>query len=123
MAKLTKEAFIESLKEMSIKEVMELVEAMKEEFGIDPMAAMAVAAAPAEGGSEEKTSVKVVLKADNGKKIPVIKAVQTVLGLSLMDAKKIVDALPATIKENIKPEEAESIRSALAEAGADVVVE
>lgn len=123
MAKLTKETFIESLKEMSIKEVMELVEAMKEEFGIDPMAAMAVAAAPAEGGSEEKTSVKVVLKADNGKKIPVIKAVQTVLGLSLMDAKKIVDALPATIKENIKPEEAESIRSALAEAGADVVVE
>lgn len=123
MAKLTKETFIESLKEMSIKEVMELVEAMKEEFGIDPMAAMAVAAAPAEGGSEEKTSVKVVLKADNGKKIPVIKAVQTVLGLSLMDAKKIVDALPATIKENIKPEEAESIRAALVEAGADVLVE
>ncbi|AKF41238.1 MULTISPECIES: 50S ribosomal protein L7/L12 [Mycoplasmopsis] len=123
MAKLTKETFIESLKEMSIKEVMELVEAMKEEFGIDPMAAMAVAAAPAEGGSEEKTSVKVVLKADNGKKIPVIKAVQTVLGLSLMDAKKIVDALPATIKENIKPEEAESIRAALVEAGADVSVE
>ncbi|SYV97778.1 50S ribosomal protein L7/L12 [Mycoplasmopsis edwardii] len=123
MAKLTKETFIESLKEMSIKEVMELVEAMKEEFGIDPMAAMAVAAAPAEGGSEEKTSVKVVLKADNGKKIPVIKAVQTVLGLSLMEAKKIVDALPATIKENIKPEEAESIRAALVEAGADVSVE
>ncbi|EIE40366.1 50S ribosomal protein L7/L12 [Mycoplasmopsis canis UF31] len=123
MAKLTKETFIESLKEMSIKEVMELVEAMKEEFGIDPMAAMAVAAAPTEGGSEEKTSVKVVLKADNGKKIPVIKAVQTVLGLSLMDAKKIVDALPATIKENIKPEEAESIRAALVEAGADVSVE
>lgn len=123
MAKLTKETFIESLKEMSIKEVMELVEAMKEEFGIDPMAAMAVAAAPAEGGAEEKTSVKVVLKADNGKKIPVIKAVQAVLGLSLMDAKKVVDALPAVIKENIKPEEAESIRATLAEAGAEVSVE
>ncbi|WP_027121257.1 50S ribosomal protein L7/L12 [Mycoplasma leonicaptivi] len=123
MAKLTKETFIESLKEMSIKEVMELVEAMKEEFGIDPMAAMAVAAAPSEGGSEEKSSVKVVLKADNGKKIPVIKAVQEVLGLSLMEAKKVVDGVPATIKENISPEEAEGIRAKLVEAGAEVSVE
>ncbi|UWV94378.1 50S ribosomal protein L7/L12 [Mycoplasmopsis cynos] len=121
--KLTKETFVESLKEMSIKEVMELVEAMKEEFGIDPMGAMAIAAAPTEGGAEEKTSVKVVLKADNGKKIPVIKAVQAVLGLTLMEAKKIVDALPATIKENINPEEAEQIRATLAEAGAEVSVE
>ncbi|QCZ36551.1 50S ribosomal protein L7/L12 [Mycoplasma nasistruthionis] len=123
MAKLTKELFIESLKEMSIKEVMELVDAMKEEFGIDPMAAVAVAAAPAEGGSEEKTSVKVVLKADNGKKVAIIKAVKEILDIALMDAKKIVDALPAVIKENIKPEEAEAIRAQLVEAGADAVVE
>ncbi|QKT05431.1 50S ribosomal protein L7/L12 [Mycoplasma sp. OR1901] len=123
MAKLTKETFIESLKEMSIKEVMELVEAMKEEFGIDPMAAMAVAAAPAEGAAEEKSSVKVVLKADNGKKIPVIKAVQAVLGLTLMEAKKVVDNLPAVIKENISADEAEPIRASLAEAGAEVSVE
>ncbi|SJZ44617.1 50S ribosomal protein L7/L12 [Mycoplasmopsis verecunda] len=123
MAKLTKELFIESLKEMSIKEVMELVEAMKEEFGIDPMAAVAVAAAPAEGGNEEKSSVKVVLKADNGKKVAIIKVVKDLLGLPLMDAKKLVDALPAVIKENIKPEEAEQIKAALVEAGAEVTVE
>ncbi|MEI2461894.1 50S ribosomal protein L7/L12 [Mycoplasmopsis felis] len=123
MSKLTKETFIESLKEMSIKEVMELVEAMKEAFGIDPMAAMAVAAAPAEAGSEEKTSFKVILKSDGGKKIPVIKAVQAVLGLDLMGAKKIVDALPATIKENVKAEEAEQIKADLVAAGAEVSVE
>ncbi|QGZ97678.1 50S ribosomal protein L7/L12 [Mycoplasma sp. NEAQ87857] len=123
MAKLEKTTFIESLKEMSIKEIMELVDAMKEEFGIDPMAAMAVAAAPAEGGEEEKSSVKVVLKSDNGKKVQIIKAVKDILGIALMDAKKIVDNLPATIKEDIKPEEAEPIRAALAEAGADVSVE
>ncbi|WXA52577.1 50S ribosomal protein L7/L12 [Mycoplasmopsis cynos] len=123
MSKLTKETFIESLKEMSIKEVMELVEAMKEAFGIDPMAAMAVATAPAEAGSEEKTSFKVILKSDGGKKIPVIKAVQAVLGLDLMGAKKIVDALPATIKENVKAEEAEQIKADLVAAGAEVSVE
>lgn len=88
MAKLTKEAFVESLKEMSIKEVMELVEAMKEEFGVDPAAAVAVAAAPGEAAEEAKTSVKVVLKADNGKKVQIIKAVKDLLGGSLMDAKK-----------------------------------
>lgn len=123
MAKLTKEAFVESLKEMSIKEVMELVEAMKEEFGVDPAAAVAVAAAPGEAAEEAKTSVKVVLKADNGKKVQIIKAVKDLLGGSLMDAKKIVDNLPAVVKENIKPEEAEPIRAALVEAGAEVSVE
>ncbi|WP_036451938.1 50S ribosomal protein L7/L12 [Mycoplasma buteonis] len=123
MAKLTKETFIESLKEMSIKEVMELVDAMKEEFGIDPMAAVAVAAAPAEGGAEEKSSVKVVLKADNGKKVAIIKVVKDLLNVGLMDAKKIVDSLPAVLKEDVKPEEAEAMRAALVEAGADVSVE
>lgn len=123
MAKLTKEAFVESLKEMSIKEVMELVEAMKEEFGVDPAAAVAVAAAPGEAAEAAKTNVKVVLKADNGKKVQIIKAVKDLLGGSLMDAKKIVDNLPAVVKENIKPEEAEPIRAALVEAGAEVSVE
>ncbi|MCU9937028.1 50S ribosomal protein L7/L12 [Mycoplasmopsis felis] len=123
MSKLTKETFIESLKEMSIKEVMELVEAMKEAFGIDPMAAMALLLLLQKLGSEEKTSFKVVLKSDGGKKIPVIKAVQAVLGLDLMGAKKIVDALPATIKENVKAEEAEQIKADLVAAGAEVSVE
>ncbi|WP_435129392.1 50S ribosomal protein L7/L12 [Mycoplasma sp. 6243] len=123
MAKLTKETFVESLKEMSIKEVMELVEAMKEAFGIDPMAAMAVATAPAEAAVEEKTSFKVVLKSDGGKKVQVIKAVQSVLGVGLMDAKKVVDALPAVVKENVNSDEAESIKATLVAAGAEVSVE
>ncbi|WP_025755611.1 50S ribosomal protein L7/L12 [Mycoplasmopsis cricetuli] len=123
MAKLTKETFIESLKEMSIKEIMELVDAMKEEFGIDPTAAVAVAAGPAEGAEEAKTSVKVIIKADNGKKVQIIKAVKDILGNTLLEAKKIVDNLPAVVKENIKPEEAEAIKATLVEAGAEVSVE
>ena len=102
MAKLTKEVFIESLKEMNIKEVMDLVEALKEEFGIDP-SAVAVAAAPAAGeAAVEKTEFKVILKADGGNKVAVIKVVKDATGLGLMDAKKLVESAPATIKENIK---------------------
>ncbi|WP_406614651.1 50S ribosomal protein L7/L12 [Mycoplasma corogypsi] len=123
MAKLEKAQFIESLKEMSIKEIMELVEAMKEEFGIDPMAAVAVAAAPAEGAAEEKSTVKVVLKADNGKKVAIIKVVKDLLNVGLMYAKKIVDTLPAVLKEDVKLEEAEAMKAALVEAGAEVAFE
>ncbi|MFL1073633.1 50S ribosomal protein L7/L12, partial [Mycoplasmopsis synoviae] len=90
MTKLTKEAFVESLKEMSIKEVMKLVEAMKEKCGVDPAAAVAVATAPGETAEAAKSSVKVVLNAVNGKKVLIIKAVKDLLGGSLMDAKKIV---------------------------------
>lgn len=122
MAKLTKEAFIESLKEMNIKEVMELVEAMKEEFGIDP-SAVAVAAGPVGPAEEEtKSEVTVTLKGDGGKKVNVIKAVKELLNIGLMDAKKIVDSIPAVIKENVKPAEAEEIKKALEEAGAEVSV-
>ncbi|MDJ1645523.1 50S ribosomal protein L7/L12 [Mycoplasma phocimorsus] len=116
MAKLTKESFIESLKEMSIKEVMELVEAMKEEFGIDP-SAVAVAAGSVSGEeAEEKTSVKLVLKSDGGAKIPTLKAIKEAMGLSLMDAKKLVEAVPATLLENVKPEEAEAMKAKILEA-------
>lgn len=121
MAKITKEAFIESLKEMNIKEVMELVEAMKEEFGIDP-SAVAVAAAPAGEVAEAKTEVSVTLKSDGGKKVNVIKVVKDILGLGLMEAKKLVDSIPVVVKENVKPEEAEQIKKALEEAGAEVTV-
>ncbi|WP_406615142.1 50S ribosomal protein L7/L12 [Mycoplasmopsis hyopharyngis] len=121
MAKLTKESFITSLKEMSIKEVMELVEAMKEEFGIDP-AAVAVAAAPAAAAAEEKSEVSVIIKGDGGKKLQIVKAVKELLNLPLMDANKLVSNLPATIKENIKPEEAEQIKATLVEAGAEVEI-
>lgn len=124
MAKLTKESFISSLKEMNIKEVMELVEALKEEFGIDP-SAVAVAAAPAAGGeaASEKTEFKVVLKADGGNKVNVIKVVKDATGLGLMDAKKLVESLPATVKENIKKEEAEELKKLLEGAGAQVSIE
>ena len=124
MAKLTKETFIEALKEMNIKEVMELVDAMKEEFGIDP-SAVAVAAAPA-GGAEaaaEKTEFKVVLKGDGGNKVAVIKVVKDATGLGLMEAKKLVESAPATVKENIKKEEAEELKKQLEAAGAQVSVE
>lgn len=116
MAKLTKESFIESLKEMSIKEVMELVEAMKEEFGIDPSAVAVAAGAVAGEEAEEKTSVKLVLKSDGGAKIPTLKAIKEAMGLSLMDAKKLVEAVPATLMENVKPEEAEAMKAKILEA-------
>lgn len=119
MAKLTKESFISSLKEMSIKEVMELVEAMKEEFGIDP-SAVAVAAAPAAEAEEKKSTLSVILKSDNGKKLAIVKAVKELLNLALMDANKLVSTLPATLKENIPAAEAEALKAKLVEAGADV---
>ncbi|WP_029513345.1 50S ribosomal protein L7/L12 [Mycoplasmopsis primatum] len=121
MAKLTKESFISSLKEMSIKEVMELVEAMKEEFGIDPSAvAVAAAAGPADAAEEKKSTLSVIIKADNGKKLAIVKAVKEALNLALMDANKLVSTLPATIKENIPAAEAEALKAKLVEAGADV---
>ncbi|WP_029608457.1 50S ribosomal protein L7/L12 [Mycoplasma simbae] len=120
MAKLEKDTFISALKEMSIKEVMELVEAMKEEFGIDP-SAVAVAAAPAAAeAAEEKSSVNVVITADNGKKLAIVKVVKETLGLALMDANKLVSALPATVKENVSLNEAEELKAKLTEAGATV---
>ena len=122
MAKLTKETFIESLKEMTIKEVMELVDAMKEEFGIDP-SAVAVADAPAGEAVAEKTEFKVTLKSDGGNKVAVIKVVKDATGLGLMDAKKLVESAPATVKENIKKEEAEELKKLLEAAGAQVSIE
>ncbi|WP_282460657.1 50S ribosomal protein L7/L12 [Mycoplasmopsis bovis] len=120
MAKLTKESFISSLKEMSIKEVMELVEAMKEEFGIDPSAVAVAAAAPAAEAEEKKSTLSVILKSDNGKKLSIVKAVKELLNLALMDANKLVSTLPATLKENIPAAEAEALKAKLVEAGADV---
>lgn len=122
MAKLTKETFIESLKEMNIKEVMELVDAMKEEFGIDP-SAVAVAAAPAAEATAEKTEFNVVLKSDGGNKVAVIKVVKDATGLGLMEAKKLVESAPVNIKENIKKEEAEELKKLLETTGAQVSVE
>jgi len=119
MAKLTKETFIESLKEMNIKEVMTLIEAMKEEFGIDPTA-VAVAAAPAGEAAEAKSEFNVTLKSFGGNKVAVIKAVKTITGAGLMDAKKMVESAPVVIKEAVKTDEANQMKADLEAAGAEV---
>ena len=105
MAKLTKESFIESLKEMTLLEIKELVDAMKEEFGVDP-SAVAVAAAPAAAAEvEEKSSFDVVLTSCGANKIAVIKVVREATGLGLVEAKNLTEAGGA-IKEGVKKEEA-----------------
>ena len=120
MAKLTKESFIESLKEMTLLEIKELVDAMKEEFGVDP-SAVAVAAAPSAGASEaeEKSSFDVVLINAGANKIAVIKVVREATGLGLVEAKNLTEAGGA-IKEGAKKEEAEELKAKLEEAGATV---
>lgn len=119
MAKITKEEFIESLKEMTILEVKELVDAMKEEFGVDP-SAVAVAAAPAAGAAEAESATKtVVLKNAGGSKISVIKLLKEITGLGLVEAKALADN-GGNVKENIPTEEANQIKAQLEEAGAEV---
>ncbi|WP_203283381.1 50S ribosomal protein L7/L12 [Metamycoplasma hominis] len=124
MAKLTKEEFVSALKEMNIKEVMELIQGLKEEFGIDPTAVVAAAApAVAADAAEEKTVFNVTLKSDGGNKLAVIKVVKDLLGLGLMDAKKLVESAPVVIKENAKKEEAEELKAKLTEAKAEVTLD
>ena len=126
MAKLDKTTFIEALKEMTILEIKELVDAMKEEFGIDPTA---VAAAPAAGaaageaaGAAEQTEFTVELTEVGQGKIAVIKAVREVTGLDLKGAKDLVDAAPKAIKEKVSEAEANEIKAKLEEAGATVTI-
>ncbi len=122
MAKLTAKDFIASLKDMTILEVKELVDAMKEEFGVDP-SAVAVAAGPAAGGADAApSSVSVILENAGQAKVGVIKVVKELTGLGLKEAKDLVDGAPKPIKENIKPEEADEIKAKLEEAGATVSV-
>lgn len=120
MAKLTKETFIEALKEMNLLEINELVEAMKEEFGVDP-SAVAVAAAPAAGaaGNDAPSEVAVNLVSFGANKINVIKVVKEITGLGLKEAKDLVEKGGA-IKENVPVEEAEKIKAQLEEAGAEI---
>ena len=121
MAKINKADFIASLKEMTILEIKDLVDAMKEEFGIDP-SAMAVAAPTASAADEGPKEVSVILTNAGAAKIGVIKVVRTITGLGLKEAKELVDAAPKAIKENIKPEEAKEIADQLIEAGAVVEI-
>ena len=119
MAKLNAKDFIAALNEMSLLEIKELVDAMKEEYGVDPTA-VAVAAAPAAGAAaEESSTVTVNLVSAGGQKIPVIKAIRDITGLGLKEAKDIADNGGA-IKENVSKEEGNEIKTQLEELGATV---
>ena len=116
-------ALAEELVNLTVKEVNELATILKEEYGIEPAAAaVAVAAAPAAGEAAvaEKTTFDVVLKSAGQAKLQVIKAVKEAAGLSLGDAKALVDAAPKAVKEGVSKEEAEALKAALEEAGAEV---
>lgn len=118
MAKITKDQFIESLKEMTLLEVNEWVEAMKEEFGVDP-SAVAVAAAPVEAESAGSTTKTVVLAEAGSNKVAVIKIVREITGLGLKESKEIADN-GGNVKENVSADEANELKAKLEEAGATV---
>lgn len=119
---LSKDDILNAIAEMSVMEVVELVEAMEEKFGVSAQAAVAVAAAPVAGGdagaAEEKTDFDVVLASVGDKKVNVIKAVRGITGLGLKEAKELVDGAPSTIKEGAPKDEAEEAKKQLEEAGA-----
>ena len=117
-------AIAEELVNLTVKEVNELATVLKEEYGIEPAAAaVAVAAGPAAGGAaaaEEKTSFDVVLKSAGASKLAVVKLVKELTGLGLKEAKDLVDGAPSKLKEGVAKEEAEALKKALEEAGAEV---
>ncbi|HHJ50689.1 MAG TPA: 50S ribosomal protein L7/L12 [Phaeodactylibacter sp.] len=118
-------ALAEQLVNLTVKEVSELTDFLKEEYGIEPAAAaVAVAAGPAgggaEGGAAEKTDFDVVLTSAGSAKLKVVKEVKTLLGLGLKEAKELVDAAPTNVKEGVPKDEAESIKAALEAVGASV---
>lgn len=116
-------AIAEELVNLTVKEVNELATILKDEYGIEPAAAaVAVAAGPAVGGAaaEEKTSFDVVLKSAGSAKLQVVKAVKEHCGLGLKEAKDLVDGAPSKVKEGVAKEEAEALKKALEEAGAEV---
>ena len=114
----------ESSVNLTVKEVNELAEILKEEHGIEPAAAAVAVAGPAagggEGGGEEKSEFDVILKAAGGSKLAVVKLVKELTGLGLKEAKGIVDSAPAPLKEGVSKDEAEGLKSQLEEAGVEV---
>lgn len=119
---LSNEDILNAIAEMSVMDVVELVSAMEEKFGVSAQAAVAAVAAPAAGGGEEaaaaKTEFDVVLSAVGDKKVNVIKAVRAITGLGLKEAKEMVDGAPSTIKEAVSKDDAEEAKKQLEEAGA-----
>ena len=115
--------FAEQLVNLSVKEVNELANILKDEYGIEPAAAAVAVAGPAAGGgeaAEEKTEFDVILKAAGGSKLAVVKLVKELTGLGLKEAKGLVDDAPSPIKEGVAKDEAEGLKKSLEEAGAEV---
>ena len=117
-------ALAESLVNLTVKEVNELADILKDEYGIEPAAAAVAVAGPAAGGgaeaAEEKTSFDVVLKSAGASKLKVVKVVKEAAGLGLKEAKEIVDSAPANVKEGVAKDEADALKAQLEEAGAEV---
>ncbi len=115
--------FAEQLVNLTVKDVNELAAILKDEYGIEPAAAAAVvgpAATSDGGGDEEQTEFDVILKAAGGSKLAVVKLVKELTGLGLKEAKAVVDSAPAPVKEGVSKDEAEGLKAALEEAGAEV---
>jgi large subunit ribosomal protein L7/L12 len=117
--------FAEQLVSLSVKEVNELAQILKEEYGIEPAAAAVAVAGPAAGDdggavAEEKSSFNVVLKSPGGQKLQIVKLVKDLTGLGLKEAKAVVDSAPAAVKEGISKDEAEALKKQLEDAGAEV---
>jgi len=115
----------DQLVELTVKEVNELLDILKEEHGIEPAAAAVAVAGPAAGGAEggqaaEKSEFDVILKAPGGAKLQIVKLVKELTGLGLKEAKAVVDSAPAPVKEGVSKEDAESLKAQLEEAGAEV---
>ena len=116
-------AFAEQLVNLTVKEVNELADILKDEYGIEPAAAAVAVAGPAAGGEAveaEKTEFDVILKSPGGAKLQIVKLVKELTGLGLKEAKGVVDAAPKAIKEGVSKEEADSLKQQLEEAGAEV---
>ena len=118
--------FAEQLVNLTVKEVNELADILKEEYGIEPAAAAVAVAGPAAGGggesAEEQTEFDVILKAAGGSKLAVVKLVKEMTGLGLKEAKEKVDSAPAALKEGVSKDEAEALKAQLEEAGAEVEI-
>ena len=121
---LTKEDILNAIAEMPVMDLVELIEAAEEKFGVSAQAAVAVAAGPAAAteAAEEKTEFDVVLTSFGGNKVAVIKAERGATGLGLKEAKEVVESAPKAIKEGVAKDEAEELKKTLEEAGAEVEV-
>ena len=119
-------SFAEQLVNLTVKEVNELAQILKDEYGIEPAAAAVSVAGPAAGGdapaAEEQTSFDVILTAAGGSKLAVVKLVKDLTGLGLKESKDLVDSAPKAVKEGVSKEEAEALKSQLEEAGAEVEI-